>query len=58
MNKEYLLTIALIAITFNLNGQNYKDSLSMELDNLVNKSEISGFGVSIVALDFVLYKKG
>ena len=39
-------------------GQNYTDSLTIELQELVDKSEIPGFGVSIVTMDEVLFAKG
>jgi CubicO group peptidase (beta-lactamase class C family) len=59
MKANTILSIlAFLFCGVSLPGQNYADSLSVELDKLLKKSELPGFAVSIVSSEGILYQAG
>ncbi|NND34578.1 MAG: serine hydrolase [Saprospiraceae bacterium] len=57
-NRLAILTLLCLCMTFIASGQNYVDSLTIELDSHYIKSDLPGFAVALVDQDRVIYEHG
>ncbi|MEL6865033.1 MAG: serine hydrolase domain-containing protein [Bacteroidota bacterium] len=57
MKKVLLLIISLLALT-TLPAQNYRDTITQQLQDLAKNSDLPGFSVALVSKDRLLYKNG
>ncbi|MEM6541675.1 MAG: serine hydrolase domain-containing protein [Bacteroidota bacterium] len=56
--KNYLTLGFICWAVFVTNGQNVKDSLTLQLTAIAERSQLPGFSVAIVSKDTILYSKG
>ena len=56
--KKIILLVLILGINISLKAQSIKDSLTQELTELSNNSNLVGFGVAIVNSDSIIYAKG
>lgn len=58
MKKSFIIPLLVVFQMATLSAQNLFDSLDLELNNIINKSDIPGLGVSIISENGVLYSNG
>ncbi|MEM8509437.1 MAG: serine hydrolase domain-containing protein [Bacteroidota bacterium] len=56
--KNYITLGFICWAVFVTNGQNVKDSLTLQLTAIAERSQLPGFSVAIVSKDTILYSKG
>ena len=56
--KKIIWLVLILGINISLKAQSIKDSLTLELTELSNNSNLVGFGVAIVNNDSIIYVKG